>query len=507
MSDLDESAGQHQAIGIGVTPRSSLGSGIYSSGSSISPSTSSSSSQGSAKTAVSDCLGAWLNYLQVLNNLCAAGFRLAQSISSLEQWGHPPSAETYVLSQGPSNFNNPSSSQLSAHFTNAWEDLQRATAVATSTVKSHIVTVLQDFITTSMAPTTAQVTVEQEIEQQRVRDHNQQIVLENAQTMINIQHQFCAASYDSFSSLTCCFVCQVPLGFSHDPECTMIQQKHGINVEQRSQTPSPHFGGVIQPQQQTQLQKTEQFRLPSVPAVDSRNIIFGSSSTQASSEHVYGVGGLEQTRGPSPQEIRGPSPIQGFLENVRGPLPNPGHLIGMKSPFYRGSRSPLNFPLFPLTGQRRWSEAAAGEVRLHSVDVESQMRRWSMPWEASKSDKNTVTWHQTRVMPISKLAIPTTSKTSSERSQSTTPDSLFQPSVTSQDGLAEAIQLLSCRPQRNYSLQQQQSLPTQQLPSLGPPFIEEPAPYEIWSTENQDRLPSIKFPPRFKERDENPPQS
>lgn len=98
----------------------------------------------------------------------------------------------------------------------------------------------------------------------------------------------------------------------------------------------------------------------------------------------------------------------------------------MKAPFYRGSRSPLNFPLFPLSGQRRWSEAAAGEVRSgrdgeYAVDVESQMRRWSMPWEASKTDKNTVTWHQTRIMPISKLAVPTTSKASSERSQSTTP--------------------------------------------------------------------------------------
>lgn len=46
------------------TPRHSLGSiGMsYSSGSSISPS---SSSSNSAKSAVNECLGAWLNYLQV----------------------------------------------------------------------------------------------------------------------------------------------------------------------------------------------------------------------------------------------------------------------------------------------------------------------------------------------------------------------------------------------------------------------------------------------------------
>ena len=146
--------------------------------------------------------------------------------------------------------------------------------MATSTVKSHIVSVLQDFITTPIVPTAP--TNEQDFDQQRLRDHNQQIILENAQTMINIQHQFCAASYDAFSSLMCCFVCQAPVGFSHDPECAIINQKHAIS-EQRSQTPSPHFGTMIP-------QKTEQFRGPGPCEV---RAMFGSSST-ASSEHVYG---------------------------------------------------------------------------------------------------------------------------------------------------------------------------------------------------------------------------
>lgn len=59
------------------------------------------------------------------------------------------------------------------------------------------------------------------------------------------------------------------------------------------------------------------------------------------------------------------------------------------------------------------------------MDAET-MRRWSMPWE-SRTD-NTVTWHQTRI--ISKLAVPiinagqsTISKTSTDRSQTTTPGS------------------------------------------------------------------------------------
>lgn len=537
MSDPDENPPQPI-----ITPRSSLGSGALScsSGSSISPSTSSSTASNSAKTAVSECLGAWLNYLQVLNNLCASGYRLAQTLTALEQWGHQgieqQSTTTAIGHQPPTQpqpqpqpagaSNTTTTSSTSSQFTGPWDDLARATAVATSTVKSHIVSVLQDFISTPFPPPTSatltnlsgeatvsgiqvgghlppQPLLQQQQEtqdHQRTRDHNQQIILENAQTMINIQHQFCAASYDAFSSLMCCFVCQAPVGFAHDPECSMIHQKPGLPSEARSQTPSPHFGPMIHP-------KTEAFRGPT--ATDIRGTMFGSGSTHASSEHVYA--GMDQARGASPhQEIRGPSPIQGFLDNVRGPLPNPGTLLGTKMPFYRGSKSPLNFPLFPLNGQRRWSEAAAGEVR-GVESAESQMRRWSMPWEASKTDKNTVTWHQTRIMPTSKLTVPT-SKASSERSPSTTPDSFVKDSMwqnanTSCDGLAEAIQLLSYKPvPRSFGLQQQQSLPTQQLPPMGPPFIEEPAAYEMWPTEgNEDRLPSIKFPLREKDRDDNNP--
>lgn len=86
----------------------------------------------------------------------------------------------------------------------------RATAVATSTVKSHIVSVLQDFVTQSLTA------FEPDSE---LRDHNQNIIMETTQTMINIQHQFCVASYDSFSTLMCCFMCQAPVGFPHDTDC------------------------------------------------------------------------------------------------------------------------------------------------------------------------------------------------------------------------------------------------------------------------------------------------
>lgn len=216
--------------------------------------------------------------------------------------------------------------------------------------------------------------------------------------------------------------------------------------ELRSQTPSPHFGPLMNSSQKCDrggyLHQQQQ-------SDGGRNALYGSGS---SSDHSCGgsigpgphIGSAinmdmpNATRGPSPhQDIRGPSPIQGFLDSIRGPLPNPGHLLGMKAPFHRCSRSPLNFPLFPLNGQRRWSEAAAGEVKGESImmDAESQMRRWSMPWEASKTDKNTVTWHQTRIMPISKLAVPmamapssssTLSKGNTDRSQSTTPGNVTQ---------------------------------------------------------------------------------
>lgn len=258
--------------------------------------------------------------------------------------------------------------------------------------------VLQDFVVTSLS------TLEQESDVQRVREHNQNIVIEAAQTMINIQHQFCVASYDSFSSLMCCFVCQTPVGFPHDSECAMLssqphfQRSQNAMGDPRSQTPSPHFGSLTM---NFPKNDREMYRMPTEP---NRQLAFGSGSSSQASDNC--------ARGPSPS----------FLENIRGPLPNPGHL-NMKTPFNRGGRSPLNFPLFPLlNGQRRWSEAAAGEVKGESVfDAESHMRRWSMPWEASKTVKNTVTWHQTKIMPISKLAVPT----SKSNSQSTTPGNFY----------------------------------------------------------------------------------
>lgn len=141
----------------------------------------------------------------------------------------------------------------------------RATAVASSTVKSHVVSVLQDFVIHSYNP------YESDGDNQH-RDHNHQIIMETTQTMVNIQHQFCVASYESFSTLMCCFICQAPVGFPHDTECAFQKRHAYVNVfivsqdffftnsnlivcfffwmtifrstssDLRSQTPSPHFG-------------------------------------------------------------------------------------------------------------------------------------------------------------------------------------------------------------------------------------------------------------------------
>ena len=84
---------------------------------------------------------------------------------------------------------------------------------------------------------------------------------------------------------------------------------------------------------------------------------------------------------------------------------------------HRLVRSPLHFPLCTLQGpQRRWSEAAAGEVSGETNN--GTMRRWSMPWVSSRLADHHSAWHG-RLNPPSKLAVPPTS--SQDRSRSTTP--------------------------------------------------------------------------------------
>lgn len=318
----------------------------------------------------------------------------------------------------------------------AWDDLARATAVATSTVKSHIVNVLQDFVTTTAASaaqqptpysahivdpnlaggpnanTTATTTTHcpsastssttttgattpaassDPLEAQRIREHNQQLLVETTQTMINIQHQFCVASYESFSTSMCCFVCQAPIGCPHDDGCAMLRQStSGFVTVAQSSTGAQHA---------SHQQQSPKFTPTSMRPAAASGLFAssGSPSAQASNEYIpYAMADTAMAapavgRGasptvhlhaalghshhsahhPQPQQQQQPShqhqfhPSHAhntFFDTVRGPLPNPGNLLGMKAPFVHrgGARSPLNCPLFPLSTQRRWSEAAAG---------------------------------------------------------------------------------------------------------------------------------------------------
>lgn len=101
----------------------------------------------------------------------------------------------------------------------------RVTNVSTSTAKSHINGVLHDFV---ILPDAVPGQPES-IDIQLIRNRNQQIFMETAQTMINIQHQFCMASCDSFSTLKYCFMCLAPVGYPHDRDCDMVHIASGRN--------------------------------------------------------------------------------------------------------------------------------------------------------------------------------------------------------------------------------------------------------------------------------------
>ncbi|XP_044732629.1 uncharacterized protein LOC123295366 isoform X2 [Chrysoperla carnea] len=361
-----------------------------------------------SKNTVLECTNVWIYYLQMLNGLCTAGVRLSQCLNNLAQLS---GKSLFVASQCQTS----------------WDELLKATLVATQTVKTHIVASLQDI---SIVDTYS----EQDSQQQF--DNNQQIISENVLTFINLQYQFSLANCEFFGIMATCPCCQTLSGGVHDPDCGMasLQQCFArlCTQEPRSQTSSPHSG----PSHSYHIESTK----TDVPRTQSP----GSA------------GANPDIRVPSPfqgqESIRGPSPVHGFVdtirgpsnfETIRGPFPNPGQLHTMKTMFpgRRGSRSPLNFPLFPLNGQRRWSEAAAAEVM--SESSEGTMRRWSMPWDSGKSEQHS--WP--KILPMSKLTVPI-STSSQDRSRSVTPESSCIPSILGSEGLAEAIQLLSSRPLR-----------------------------------------------------------
>lgn len=312
----------------------------------------------------------------MLNSLCSAGLKLSHSLSNLAQAQNIP---------------------LAAQCNMSWDELTKSTVVASHTVKTHIAAAMHDMIIGETFT---------EADAQRQQEHNQQIITENILTFVNLQYQFSIAGCECLGTMAMCPSCQTAAGGPHDPECTMavLQQcfTRLYSQESHSQLSSPHFGT-----ERTSLDSPKQEPKIECPRQQSPSSI----SEQQGSSPFH-----DATQGHSPvltfpESIR----VTGF-ETLKGPFPTPGQLHSMKSPFPgRGSRSPLHFPLFPLNGQRRWSEAAAGDVSMESGD--STMRRWSMPWDCGRPE--TVPWHQ-RYLP-SKLTIPSASQ---ERSRSTTPGKL-----------------------------------------------------------------------------------
>ncbi|TGZ32792.1 uncharacterized protein [Temnothorax longispinosus] len=257
---------------------------------------------------INECLGNWLTYLQTLNGLCTAGTKLAQSLQALLS-AHDTVAQC----------------RLTGQCLAGWEELARATHVASSTVKNHVITALRDH-------------------ESRDNDGDKHDILrENLLTFINLQYQFCIACCECLGGMAECSCSQSGSG---DCDIAALQQCFE--------------------------------RLYSSPVLP-----ISSSSTQQS------------------------------VQNCR--------------------RSPLPYSLFPLQVQRRWSETAAAEMSGESA--ESTMRRWSMPWDC----KHVIEWPRQDAR--SRLRVP-----QQDRSRSTTPDSMWKTSMASQDGLQEAIQLLSCKP-------------------------------------------------------------
>lgn len=131
----------------------------------------------------------------MLNSFCSAGFRLSQCLGTL--------AQTQTI---------PLASQCQA----SWEELGKATIIASNTVKTHIAAAMQDMIIVDTLT---------ESDAQKQQEHNQQIIYDNLLTFINLQYQFSIAGCECFGQIATCPCCQTMSG-GHNLDCSMgtIQQ-------------------------------------------------------------------------------------------------------------------------------------------------------------------------------------------------------------------------------------------------------------------------------------------
>jgi hypothetical protein len=249
----------------------------------------------------------------------------------------------------------------------------------------------------------------------------------------NAFFQFCAAAAHSFSEfLTDRYQAESvdssssQRGRSNTPSPSNLDSKTSTNVTTViPQPPSPTFRLLESVHRGSEAYQNPEAESPQIQAEPKRI----QQQRQAYPRQNYQAYQQEQRL----ENIRGPSPVHGYFD-MQGPLPNPGQLA--KVPFISAGGRP--FPFFQINVQRRWSECT-GQVDQEN-NCDNQIRRWSMPTQSRFIPM------MTRQQMQQQQQGHHGGHQMQDYSQSTTPDSTWHSSVTSQDGLLDAIHLLSIRP-------------------------------------------------------------
>ncbi|EEB19667.1 hypothetical protein Phum_PHUM582420 [Pediculus humanus corporis] len=140
---------------------------------------------------ISDCISSWVAYLQMLSGLCNAGSRLSHSLTGLLQDTIPNNRMMMMQCQ------------------TMWEELVKASTVASSNIKSQILSTLQEYSLMNDAESDIQRT--------------SQIIYSSLVSFINLQYQLSAACCEYLGPIA---GCNCDLSQKHEPDCSvgMIQQ-------------------------------------------------------------------------------------------------------------------------------------------------------------------------------------------------------------------------------------------------------------------------------------------
>ncbi|KAK6626988.1 hypothetical protein RUM44_009465 [Polyplax serrata] len=175
---------------------------------------------------ISDCISSWLAYLQMLCGLCNAGSRLSHSLTSLLQDTMPNNRMMMMQCQ------------------TMWEELVKASTVASSSIKSQVLTALQEYSLVNDSETDVQRT--------------SQIIFSSLVTFINLQYQLCAVCCDCLGPLAgcSCLSTNKPLQ-KHEPDCSSALMQHCF--QRLFQLPSSNSSnkGVKSPSHLSALQNSQ----------------------------------------------------------------------------------------------------------------------------------------------------------------------------------------------------------------------------------------------------------